>query len=40
MEANGAPVLGGKDEGDTPALEATGRTCRLCRQWSCPLAAM
>ena len=29
MEANGAPVLGAKDEGDTPALEATGRTLSL-----------
>ena len=29
MEANGAPVPGAKDEGDTPALEATGRTLSL-----------
>ena len=28
-EANGTPVLGGKDEGGTPALEATGRTLSL-----------
>ena len=28
-EANGAPVLGAKDEGGTPALEATGRTLSL-----------
>ena len=28
-EANGTPVLGAKDEGGTPALEATGRTLSL-----------
>ena len=28
-EANGAPVLGAKEDGDTPALEATGRTLAL-----------
>ena len=28
-EANGAPVVGAKDEGGTPALEATGRTLSL-----------
>ena len=30
-EANGTPALGAKDEGGTPALEATGRTLSLMR---------